>query len=403
MTNIVVVSQQNPNDPLNGCDHRIWNLLSQGRASVLCFGQKEYAENGQLLTKKYEWQNIESALLPKRIQSISHQDFFVRLFIQRNQDQISIIRKYVQNNLKNNQDTVLIGLGHEIGIILSVYFPYQFIFEANADSKSLYFERRFQYLGYDQFLKKLNSKYLSLVYRSVENYITRHSPLCIVPSEIDRQWILKGNPQANVFSIGNGTSWLEQPPINKIPKDSQYQSVIAFHGGMTWPANRTCALYLIKNIFPLIQSHYPSAKLRIAGGPIIGELASVDNINGVEICGFVENIRDWLAECDVYVMPMLEGSGIKTKLTEAMAAGLTVVTNSLGAEALPEEARQGVIITDGEENIANAVVYLLNNPEESLKLGKKARRMAEKYFRWEDLSQQLMTKLEEISQPINNV
>jgi glycosyltransferase involved in cell wall biosynthesis len=100
---------------------------------------------------------------------------------------------------------------------------------------------------------------------------------------------------------------------------------------------------------------------------------------------------------------MLQGSGVKNKLIEAMAAGLTVVTNSLGAEALPEEARQGVIIADGEENIANAVIYLLNNPEESLELAKKARVMAEKYFRWEALSQQLMTKLEEISQQINNV
>jgi glycosyltransferase involved in cell wall biosynthesis len=98
---------------------------------------------------------------------------------------------------------------------------------------------------------------------------------------------------------------------------------------------------------------------------------------------------------------MLQGSGVKNKLIEAMAAGLTIVTNSLGAEALPEEAKQSIVIADGEENIANAVVHLLNHPQESLELGNKARQVAEKYFRWETLSQKFMTEIEKVAQKIN--
>ena len=100
-------------------------------------------------------------------------------------------------------------------------------------------------------------------------------------------------------------------------------------------------------------------------------------------------------------MPMLQGSGVKNKLIEAMAAGLTIVTNSLGAEALTEEAKQSIVIADGEENIANAVIYLLNHPQESLELGKKARQITEKYFRWEILSQQFINKIEKVGQKIN--
>lgn len=397
--NILLIRVGSPEDPLNGCDLRIWNLLGKGTADVLCFDVKQRGENGKPISNKYKWKNTEIIHLKKNIESIKYQDVIISNFIKRNEEALTKIQNKVQIFIENNENPIIIASGHEIGLLLSSFLPNQFIFEANADSKSLYFERRFQNLASKTMLKKVNSKYLSFVYRQVENYITANCLLTIVPSNIDKQWILGGNPKANVLAIGNGTPWVDQAPIKK----KNNQSIIAFHGAMTWQPNCTASIHLARDIFPLIKAKHSSAKLRIAGSPVFDELKKLETKPNVEIYGFVDDIRGWLAECDVYVMPMLQGSGVKNKLIEAMAAGLTVVTNSLGAEALPEEAKQGVIIADGEEKIANAVVYLLNNPEESLKLGKKARVMAEKYFRWETISQQLMTKIEEISQPINNV
>mgnify|MGYP002240203480 CR=1 FL=1 len=52
----------------------------------------------------------------------------------------------------------------------------------------------------------------------------------------------------------------------------------------------------------------------------------------VTFTGRVEDVRDYLEECSVFVCPMTFGSGIKTKNLEAMAMGLPVVTTSIGAE-----------------------------------------------------------------------
>jgi glycosyltransferase involved in cell wall biosynthesis len=73
-----------------------------------------------------------------------------------------------------------------------------------------------------------------------------------------------------------------------------------------------------------------------------------------------------------------------------MAAGLPIVTNSMGAEALPDGAKSAIVIADGSQAIADAIIYLFQNPERRLELRQKARLAAEKYFRWETLSEQYM-------------
>ena len=55
-------------------------------------------------------------------------------------------------------------------------------------------------------------------------------------------------------------------------------------------------------------------------------------------------------------MPMTQGSGVKNKLIEAMAAGLPIVTNSLGAEALPKHCREAVVIADGRRELARTII-----------------------------------------------
>jgi glycosyltransferase involved in cell wall biosynthesis len=401
MKNILLIKILSIDDSINSGDFRTWHLLDKGNANVFYFKSKQTNINGKQIKERLSWNTHTQLLTDKFPSQIKRQDFLPYTFFKRNQEQAIILKNFIEQYLKINPNALIYAYGHDIGILLAEYFADKLIFES-CDSASLYYYRRFQYLKNNQIMKKLNSYIWSLVYQKIEQYLSQRAKLYLVPSQADKDWILKLNPQANVTAIGNGTPWVDQPILNRF-NHSHKSPIIAFHGGMTWDPNRVTAIYLIEKILPLIKIQSPSVLLRIAGTPIFAELKKLDNQPNVEICGFVEDIRDWLAECDVYVMPMLQGSGVKNKLIEAMAAGLTVVTNSLGAEALPEEARQGVIIADGEENIANAVIYLLNNPEESLELAKKARVMAEKYFRWEALSQQLMTKLEEISQQINNV
>jgi glycosyltransferase involved in cell wall biosynthesis len=389
MNDLMVISEIAPQDTFNGGHLRLWNLLNKGDANLLCFSQIDQGANDTKLINQLNWKKI--SILNEhsiKIKPITHFNLVGNRFFKQNKPVIDSLLTYIKEHQITNKNTAIIIYGYEMALIASQIFE-SFIFDG-CDSMSLYYYRRSKSLNIKQYIKKINSLYMSVVYQSLENYIARHAALYLVTSQLDREWILNRNQNANIIAIGCGTDWLNDPPIKDKKTDNKTNLIITFHGGMTWEPNRSSALYLIREVFPLVRAVYPSATLRIAGAPIFAELASLKYQEGVEICGFVDDIREWLAECDVYAMPMLQGSGVKNKLIEAMAAGLPIVTNSMGAEALPDGAKSAIVIADGSQAIADAIIYLFQNPERRLELRQKARLAAEKYFRWETLSEQYM-------------
>ena len=60
----------------------------------------------------------------------------------------------------------------------------------------------------------------------------------------------------------------------------------------------------------------------------------------MEMLGFVEDVREPLARYAVFVCPILSGSGVRVKLLEAFAAGIPVVSTTVGAEGLAREGRR---------------------------------------------------------------
>src|SRR6202042_3281631 len=60
----------------------------------------------------------------------------------------------------------------------------------------------------------------------------------------------------------------------------------------------------------------------------------------VTLTGFVDDIRPYVAQSHVYVIPLFVGSGTRIKAFEAMAMGRPVISTSLGIE--------GLDVTDGE-------------------------------------------------------
>lgn len=77
-------------------------------------------------------------------------------------------------------------------------------------------------------------------------------------------------------------------------------------------------------------------ELRIAG-EICTALGDLD-LPGVRLLGYVENLRDFYAETDVVVAPMLMGSGLKMKVAEALSHGVPVVGTTIAFEGFAAQA-----------------------------------------------------------------
>ena len=83
------------------------------------------------------------------------------------------------------------------------------------------------------------------------------------------------------------------------------------------------------------------------------------------------------------MVPLLTGSGTRLKILEAWAAGLPVVSTTIGAEGLPVLDGENALLADGAEAFAGAVTRLLTCTELRQQIGSAGRLLLEKEFTWE--------------------
>src|SRR5262249_44803226 len=90
-----------------------------------------------------------------------------------------------------------------------------------------------------------------------------------------------------------------------------------------------------------------------------------------------------LALARAAVVPLLTGSGTRLKILEAWAAGLPVVSTTIGAEGLSTRHGVHLLVADTAPDFAQAVSRLLACPETRAELGMAGRLLLEKEFTWE--------------------
>lgn len=103
----------------------------------------------------------------------------------------------------------------------------------------------------------------------------------------------------------------------------------------------------------------------------------------------MEDVREYLCKCKVFVCPLTFGSGIKTKNLEAMSLGIPVVTTTIGAENINAENGEDWFVTDDYSKMADIIVNLINDDELRKKIGKNGSEYINKNFTWDVAEEEL--------------
>lgn len=167
----------------------------------------------------------------------------------------------------------------------------------------------------------------------------------------------------------------------KFGKISHQKNTIAFLGAMGVAHNEAGAIHFIKDILPYIIPKIPTVKFIVVGGGITENLKKAANKH-VEFTGRVEDVRTVVGACEVFVCPLQFGSGIKTKNLEAMAMGVPVVTTTIGAENIHAVNGRDWIVADDNQDFADQVVRLMEEPELRQMLRQNARDFVQSNFTW---------------------
>ncbi|MEM2175481.1 MAG: glycosyltransferase family 4 protein, partial [Candidatus Micrarchaeia archaeon] len=105
----------------------------------------------------------------------------------------------------------------------------------------------------------------------------------------------------------------------------------------------------------------------------------------LKIIDYVPDIAEILKKATIYIAPIFSGSGIKSKVLEAMATGLPVVGTKEAFEAIKIDNNEHGIIAENREDFLNALIELLPDSTRKEKIGKNAYALIKQKFSWDTI------------------
>ena len=169
--------------------------------------------------------------------------------------------------------------------------------------------------------------------------------------------------------------------------EAQPKTDLVFVGSMDWMPNIDGVVWFVNEVLPLIKRKLPDCSLAVVGrtpGREVTELAERES--GIRITGTVEDVRPWLWESKVSIVPLRIGGGTRLKIFEAMAARTPVVSTTVGAEGLDISPGENILIADEPEAFAEACVRLITDANERRHLADAGWQLVETKHSWEAAS-----------------
>lgn len=199
-----------------------------------------------------------------------------------------------------------------------------------------------------------------------ESTTIRRAGSVFVLSERDAEATSDLAGRAHVFRLGSTPStdvWT--PPQNNTP-------TLVFAGAMWRDANCVVATYLVEDVMPAVWRTIPAANLRIVGtrpARAVRELSS----DRVVVTGEVESLEMEYLSADVVLAPTIYDAGVLLKAKRALACGAPLVLNESAAAPLHLINESEALIEDDPEEMARAIVRLIQSPELAAELGRGGR------------------------------
>ena len=198
----------------------------------------------------------------------------------------------------------------------------------------------------------------------------------LAASEIDAERARAIAPGARVTVYPNAL-----PPTPLPPRANE--DAIVFSGNMEYHPNISAVRFFRREVWPLLRERWPGLVWRLIGKNPEAVRRFTSGDARIQVQGPVDDAIRELARAKVVVVPVLAGSGTRLKILEAWAAGLPVVSTTLGAEGLGARDGESLLLADGGPAFAEAVSRLLACTDLRERVGAAGRLLLEKEFTWE--------------------
>ncbi|WP_158883214.1 glycosyltransferase [Rhodanobacter sp. L36] len=196
-------------------------------------------------------------------------------------------------------------------------------------------------------------------------------------TQIVRTWLEQRrlDVQAHTIPVYAFDSFPVEPEANLFAKKD-----IVFVAGFAHDPNADAAVWLVREILPLLIQQVPGLRLYLVGSNPTAAVQALAN-ESVTVTGFVsdEELASRYLNARVAVAPLRFGGGMKGKVIESMRYGLPCVTTITGAQGLAA-ASEFLGVSDDPVEFARQVVELLRDDEKWLDASRKSQAFVRERF-----------------------
>ncbi|MSV35352.1 MAG: glycosyltransferase [Bryobacterales bacterium] len=268
-------------------------------------------------------------------------------------------------------------------LVTAVNFPRlerAVLFQHNVES--VIWQRRRENAGDP--LRRLYMRLQERRMRDFEAAACRRAARVVAVSEKDaatiREWF--GVPCSYV-PTGIDTAYFARPA------DTAKGQGLVFAGSMDWAPNIDGITWFAEEVLPLIRARNQELPVTIVGRmPPAGIQALAARDRFVHVTGTVPDVRPYLWNASVAMVPLRIGGGTRLKIYEAMAAGIPVVATTIGAEGLDVSDGETIALADTPLDFARCCLDLCGDTAARARLATAAREMVASRYSWEQVARE---------------
>lgn len=144
------------------------------------------------------------------------------------------------------------------------------------------------------------------------------------------------------------------------------EKILLFNGSLGYTPNLDAVEAILNKINPLLLAENNfKYKIIICGNKLPAEYKGLVDYKEKNIiyAGFVDDITIYFKGSDIFINPVIEGGGIKTKVVEALGYDLSVISTQSGATGIDvaETGKKMVVVADSDWNEFARQIILLDS------------------------------------------
>jgi glycosyltransferase involved in cell wall biosynthesis len=281
----------------------------------------------------------------------------------------------ISRELERGPDIVVVDFPHAAVLAPPPYPCPSVLFTHNVEAEI--FRRHFE-VAHNPLKRAIWRDQTAKMERYERDLLPRFSSVVAV-ADRDREYFQRVYGAGNVSTIPTGVDLGYFTYRGSAARKDGDGGTVVFTGSMDWMANIDGVEFFMDAVWPAVSRAKPGVRCVIVGRSppqVLLERARARKLNW-EFTGFVDDVRPFVQNAHVFVIPLRVGGGTRIKVYEAMAIGCPVVSTRIGVEGLPVEHDRHFIEADSADTMAAAILALLDDQERRDRLSRHARRFVE--------------------------